>query len=187
MKRLAIVLIFVLVVGWMSLVGWDRWLAVHRIVAGPENETALYQNYDPEGVIKNFRYEGENYGGGRARGAVQLINSIRQSKDFTPHFTMRSDRERDLMTAVRQDILLWLRIKGTNVVASDVGADGGFTYKYVSGNSVGSISVQAPVHHTTERLYPVPSGLEDVDLNITLEETWMRPERETRWWMAMVD
>jgi hypothetical protein len=187
LRRLALGLICVLVVGWTSLGGWDSWIGAHRIAAGPENETALYQNYDPERVIKNFRYEGESYGGGYGYGAVPLIKSIRQNKDFTPRFTMRSDRELDLMNALHQDILLWLRVTGANLVATHDEADGGFTYRYISGKSVGSISVQAPFHHTTERRYPVPSGLDDVVLKIALEETWTRPESETGWWMSMVD
>jgi hypothetical protein len=100
---------------------------------------------------------------------------------------MQANRERELMTALRENIVGWLRITGMNVVGTHDEADGGFTYKYTSGNSVGSISVQALEHLVTQRRYPVPSGLDDVALKIALEETWTRPKDETSWWMAAVD
>ena len=46
----------------------------YSIVAGLENQTAFYRSYDPEQVIKHFRYPGQSYGGGHGSGAVQLIN-----------------------------------------------------------------------------------------------------------------
>jgi hypothetical protein len=59
--------------------------------------------------------------------------------------------------------------------------------EYISGNSVGTISVQAPEYDVTMRRYPVPSGLDDASLNIVMEETWTRPASETRWWMSVVE
>lgn len=187
MKKLALGLLIILVLAWTALLGWGRWVNAHRIVAGPKNETALYQSYDPEQVIKKFRYEGEGHDGGGAESALQLIKSIRHSREFTTRFTMRADQERGLLDALREDIMLRLRNTGMKVVADHDEADGGFTYKYVSGNSAGSISVQAPGHHMTVRRYPVPSGLDDVDLKIALGETWTRPATETQWWMAALD
>lgn len=186
MKKLVLV-ITVLILLWTALFGWDRWVNAHRIVAGPENETTLYQSYDPEQVIKRFRYEGEGHNGGDEKGAVQLIKSIRHSREFTPRFTMQADQERELLNALREDIMLRLRNSGMQVVATHDEADGAFTYRYVSGNSAGSISVQAPVHQVTVRRYPVPSGLDDTNLRIALEETWTRPASETQWWMAALD
>ena len=144
MKRLVLGIFCVLVVAWTVPVGWDRLVNGHRISAGPRNETALYQSYDPEPVIKRFRYERESYGAGHGDGASQLITYIRHNQDFTPRFTMQASQERELLNALREDILLRLRITGITVVATHDEADGGFTYKYTSGNSVGSISVQAP-------------------------------------------
>lgn len=187
MKKLVLGLISVLVLVYAALIGWDRWVNTHRIVAGPGNESSLYQGYDPERVIRNFRYGSESYGSGGGYGAVQLINSIRHNKNFIPRFTMPANRERQLLTALREDITLQLETAGMAVVATRNDADGGFTYKYTSRNSVGSISVQAPVHHMTMRRYPVPSRLDDVALNIVLEETWTRPASESQWWMSAVD
>jgi hypothetical protein len=187
MTRLALGLISALVVAWTALLGWDQWVNYHRIVAGPDNESSLYQSYDPERVIKNFRCKGENYGGGHGSGALQLIKYIRHSQDFTPRFTMQAKRERQLLNALREDIILQLRITGMTLVATEDEADGGFTYKYTSENSSGSISVQAPVYQMTIRRYPVPTGLDDVELKIALEETWTRPASESQWWMSAVD
>jgi hypothetical protein len=187
MKRLFLGLISVLVLAWASLVGLVGWVNAHRIMPSPENETALYQSYDPEQVIKKFRYEGEGHEDGSGIGSSNGIKSIQHNRDFRPRFTMQASRERELVNALREDIILWLRATGANVVTTHDEADGGFTYKYISGNSVGSISVQAPVHHVIERHYPLPTGLDDVAVKIALEERWTRPSGETQWWMAAVD
>ena len=113
MKRLVLAVISVLFLAWVALIGWDRWVNAHRIVAGPENQTAFYRSYDPEQVIKNFRYD-ERYGSGHGSGALQLIRSIKHSEDFTPAFTMSADRERALLDALREDIVQRLRINGAN-------------------------------------------------------------------------
>ena len=164
-----------------------EWVNAHRIVAGPQNESAFYQSYDPEQVVSKFRYPGEGFGGGHGNGATQLIKHIRLTKDFSPRFTTQASRVQDLLNALRQDIMLRLRMTGTTVLGTHDDADGGFTYKYAFRNSVGSISVHAPVHEATARRYPVPNGLDDVHLYITLEETWTRPATETQWWMAAVE
>jgi len=176
-----------LVLAWTATFSWDEWVDNHRIMAGPDNESSLYQSYDPEQIVKKFRFEGESYSGGHGYGATQLIQYIRHSQDFTPRFTMQARRERELLNALRKDIVFRLHITGMTVVASDDEADGGFTYKYTSGDSSGSISVHAPVHHVTVRRYPVPAGLDDVELKIALEETWTRPASESKWWMSVVD
>jgi hypothetical protein len=74
------------------------------------------------------------------------IKSIKHNEDFTPAFTIRADRERELLDALREDIVLRLQVNETNVTAIHDAPDGGFTYKYSSGNSVGSISVQPLAH-----------------------------------------
>jgi hypothetical protein len=187
MSRLVLGIVGALLLAWTVLIGVDSWLSAHRLGAGPQNESSLYQSYDPEQVVKRFRYEREGYGRGTSDGASQLIKSITHSQSFSPKFTMRSTQERELLDALREDIVLRLKEPGMTVVATNDEADGGFTYKYTSANSVGSISVRAPAHHMTVRHYPVPNGLDDVELMITLEETWTRPASETSWWMAAVD
>jgi hypothetical protein len=185
MKKLVLGLISVLVLAYATLLGWDRWVNARRIMAGPGNESSLYQSYDPEQVIREFRYGSESYGSGNGNGALHLIKSIKHNREFIPRFTMQANREQELLIALRKDIVLHLT--GMTVVATHDDPDGSFIYKYTSGNSVGSISVQAPVHHMTVPRYPVPSGLDDVALNIVLEETWSRPASESQLWMAAVD
>lgn len=187
MKRILIGSITVLVLAWAMVVGLNGWINAHRLIAGPKNESTFYQNYDPEQVIARFRYTGEGHDGGHSNGALQLIKFIRHSGDFTPRFTMQAGREPDLLNALREDIMSRLRLTKANVVASDDALDGGFTCKYISGNSVGTISVQAPEYRAAVRRYPVPSGLDDVRLKIVMEETWTRPASETRWWMSVVE
>jgi hypothetical protein len=187
MSKLVFGLIGALAMAWTALLGWNQWLSAHRIMDGPGNETYLYRSYDPEQVIKQFRYEGENYGGGHSRGSRNSVKFIQHTQDFAPWFTMQANQEQELLNALREDIVLHLRMTGMTVVATNDKADGGFTYKYTSDASSGSISVQTPVHQMTMRRYPVPSGLNDVELKIDLEETWTRPAIETQWWMSAVD
>jgi hypothetical protein len=187
MSRLVLGVAGMLLLAWTVLVGSDSWVNAHRLVEAPENESSLYQSYDPEQVIKRFRYDGESYGGGHSKGASQLVKSIHHSQGFTPSFTMQANRERELLNALRDDIMLRLRMPGTTLTALNNEADGGFTYRYTTEHGGGRISVQAPVHHMTVRRYPIPDDLDDVELTITMEETWTRPGSETAWWMAAVD
>ena len=187
MKRILIGSITVLVLAWAMVVGLNGWINAHRLIAGPENESSFYQNYDPEQVIARFRYTGEGHDGAHSNGASQLIKSIRHFGGFTPRFTMRAAREPELLNALHDDILSRLRLTKANVVARDDGLDGGFTCKYIAGNSVGTITVRVPQYRAAVRRYPVPSGLDDVSLNIVMEETWTRPASETRWWMSVVE
>jgi hypothetical protein len=180
-------LIGALVLAVAALFGWSSWVNAHRIVAGPDNESSLYRSYDPEQVIKQFRDEHVSYGGGSSCGASQGIISIHHTKDFTPRFTMQANREQEMLHALREDIELRLRAPGLAVVAVSDQADGGFTYKYTSANSTGSISVQLPANYMTVRRYPVPGGLDHVELKIALDETWTRPASETQWWMSAAD
>jgi hypothetical protein len=187
MSRLVFGVLGTLLLAWTVLVGSDSWVNAHRLAEGPENESYLYQSYDPEQVIKGFRYEGENYGGGHSYGASHLVKSIHHTQGFTPRFTMQANRERELLNALREDIMLRLRMPGMSVTAIDDETDSGFTYKYTTENGGGTISVQAPVHQRTVRRYPVPRDLDDVELTISMEETWTRPGSETQWWMAAVN
>jgi hypothetical protein len=132
-------------------------------------------------------YVGEGYSSGHSQGVGHLVKSIQHTQDFTENFAMQPNQERELLNALREDIVLHLRITGVTVVATNDKVDGGFTYKYTSGNSSGSISVQPRVRQMAMRSYPVPSELDDVELNIALKETWTRPASETQWWMSAVD
>jgi hypothetical protein len=187
MSRLVFGVVGTLLLAWTVLVGSDSWVNAHRLAEGPENESSLYQSYDPEQVIKRFRYERESYGGLHSCGASHLVKSIHHSQGFTPKFTMQANREGELLNALREDIMLRLRMPGMTVTVINNEADGGFTYKYTTENGGGSISVQAPVHQMTVRRYPVPSDVDDVELTIAMEEAWTRPGSETRWWMAAVN
>jgi hypothetical protein len=187
MKRFVLGPIGVFLLACTAAIGWYRWVNAHRTAAGPENETALFQSYDPEPVIKKFRYKGEGHDGGHGYGASQGIKSIRHNQDFTQRFTMQADQQSELMKALHQDVLGWLRATRTKVVSSQEESNGGFTYRYASGNSVGSISVKAPCPAPVNRHMALPAGLEDVTVTIALEETWTRPASESSWWMAMAD
>jgi hypothetical protein len=175
------------VVGYASIAAFGAWINAHRIGAGPDNQTRFLQSYDPEPVIRNFRDQRESYQNADGAGAESLIRSIHQTRNFQPGFTMQSDREPQLLIALRDDIVLRLRSSGASITATLDDADGGFTYQYSAPGSVGSITVRPPKYHAATRRYPVPTGLDDVYLQINLEETWIRPKSTTEWWMAMVD
>ena len=145
----------------------------------------------PQPVYTNFQYD-EGWNGGHGQGCSPGYRSIRHHAEFTPGFTIRVDRKQELLDALRNDILLQFRTTGTNVVATHNEPSGGFTYKYIAGNSSGSISVQPPAHdELLQRNTPLEAsfgpGLDDIRFKIALEETWTRPASETPWWMAAVD
>ncbi len=187
MSKRVLGLIGGLALAWIILFSWNSWVNTHRIIEDPGNESSLYRAYDPEPVIKQFRYEHVSYDKGHSQESSHLVKSIHHSQDFTSSFTMPANQERELLNALRKDIVLRLSAPGMIVVSTGEETDGGFMYKYMSQNSRGSISVKAPAHQPTMRRYPVPRGLDDIGLKIALDETWTRPASETRWWMSAVD
>jgi hypothetical protein len=190
MKRRVLELISVLVLTWMAFVGLNGWITARWwIVGGPDNQSQFLRTYDPQPVYTNFEYIfGEHVAHGQ--GWNPGLRSIQHHAEFTPGFTIRVDRKQELLDALRNDVLLQFRNTGTNVVATHNEPGGGFTYKYIAGNSSGSISVQPPVHDEVQRNTPLEAlfgpGLDDIRFKIALEETWTRPPSETPWWMAMV-
>jgi hypothetical protein len=187
MKKLAFGFITLLGLAWVALVGWDRRINAHRIMAGPENQSQFFRSYNPTAVTAKFQYD-EGFHSSEGNSADQGIRSIRHHAEFVPRFIMWTDRKRELLNALREDILLRLRTTGTSVVAIRDEGDGGFTYKYAADNSIGSISVHAPVHDPeVQRQFQLKTGLDDISVDIALEETWTRPASETKWWMAATD
>ena len=158
----------------------------HRVQSGPQHESLLYQNYDPEQVVRTFRDESERYSTWN-ESASQLVKSVEQSKTLCRNFTMPATQESDLMSALREDTLQWLKVPGITVTTFHSEADGEFTYTYVTEHGSGSISVAALTHQLSKRRYPISAGLDDVQLKIALQEKWTRPASETQWWMAVVD
>jgi hypothetical protein len=186
MKKLALGF-SLLGLSWVSLVCLGGWVNAHRIVAGPENESRFFRGYSPTSVVTKFQYdEGSHSSEGKGFGSG--IRSIRHNAEFVPRFIMWANRKQELLNALREDVLIRLRTTGTNVVSAHDETDGGFTYNYASGDSIGSISVKAPVHDPgVHRQYQLEPGLDDISVDITLQETWTRPLSETKWWMAAVD
>jgi hypothetical protein len=178
---------FVLCALLLGIVGCDGYVSSCRLMPSSSNETSFFQSYDPEQVLKAFR-EPWGYSSGHPNGSSNGIKSILHNQGFTPGFAMPVSRKQELLDALCEDVLLHLRYTGMTVVASYRESDGGLTYKYKSGSSVGKISVHPPYHDAyMRRNMALPSGLDDVRLNILIEETWTRPASETPWWMSMVD
>ena len=64
---------------------------------------------------------------------------------------------------------------GTHMIATKAEPDGGIKYDYSTANGASFITVHPPIRGNVQRNTPLPSGLEDVIVNIDLEETWNRP------------
>jgi hypothetical protein len=188
-KTRVVLPISVLVLAWMAFTGCHQWATAHWwIVNGPDNQSEFFKTYNPQPVYTPFQHDGCSVGHGE--GSSPGYRSIRHYAEFTPGFTMRVDRKQELLDALRNDILLRFRNTDTKIVASDNEADGGFTYKYVSGHSIGSISVQPPVHDEVQRVTSLEAlfgpGLDDLRFKVALKETWTRPANETPWWMKLM-
>jgi hypothetical protein len=187
MKKLAFGFISLLGLSWLSLACWGGWVNAHRIVAGPDNQSQFFRSYNPTSVVTKFQYDAGS-SGSDGKGFSAGIRSIRHHAEFMPRFIMSADRNQELLNALREDILIRLRSTGTKVVFAHDEADGGFTYDYAAGDSVGSISVKAPVHEPeVHRQLQLGPGLDDISVDIALQETWTRPASETKWWMPAVE
>jgi hypothetical protein len=116
MKKLTFGFIALLALAWVALLGWDRWINAHRLIAAPENQSPFFRTYNPMPVALKFKYD-EGSHNGEGTGASRGIRSIHHHAEFVPRFIMRADRKQELLNALREDILLQFRITGTNVVA----------------------------------------------------------------------
>jgi hypothetical protein len=165
----------VLVSTYAALLGWQQWTDSHRIIAGPQNQSAFYRVYDPEEILKRFRSPKEGYGEGFNSGAVQDTEFIRHSKSFEREFTIESRRKTELVAAIDQQIQNELQLPGTHPVNRVEEPSGNFKYNYTTPNGGGFIVVHLPVYCPVQRNMALPDGLEDLCLKINLEETWNRP------------
>ena len=187
MKKLAFGFICLLGLSWISLVCWGAWVNAHWIAAGPANQSLFLRSYNPTLIVKKFQYD-EGFQIGQGSGASSGIRSVRHTAEFVPGFIIWANRKQELLNALREDVLSRLRTTRTIILSAHDEADGGFTYNYAAGNSIGSISVKAPVHGSgVQRRYQLAPGLEDISVDIALQETWTRPANETKWWMAALD
>jgi hypothetical protein len=155
---------------------WAEWTNSHRVVPGPQNQSSFLKSYDPEEVIKTFRYPGEGFGSRHNSGASSGVDSVHHTARFDPDFTIQSSRKPELLTALNEDLLRRLALTDASLLRKSVERDGGFRYEYASGNSVGSISVHPPSQGIVRRNTPLPATLEDITVDIQLEETWTRPQ-----------
>ena len=120
--------------------------------------------------------------------SIMRAKMAEAAQDYLHQLLSQKPTAQELLNALREDILIRLRSTGTKVVFARDEADGGFTYDYAAGDSVGSISVKAPVHEPeVHRQLQLGPGLDDISVDIALQETWTRPASETKWWMPAVE
>jgi hypothetical protein len=160
-----------------ALVIQAQWEISHRIVPGPQNRSTFLKGYNPEEVIKKFRYP-ESFGSGHSSGAGSDTVSVHHNSGFDGEFAIESSRKLELMAALNEDVLRQLALTDTRVVGKSVEPEGGIRYEYVSGNSVGSISVHPPKPAGFHRNAAMPTTVEYVSWEIKLDETWTRPSSQ---------
>lgn len=158
-----------------ALVIQGQWAISHRIVPGPENQSAFLKSYNPEEVIQKFRYPGESFADGEPSGAGSDTTHVYHNAGYDGVFTIESSRKLELMAALNEDVLRQLALTDMRVVGKSMETDGGFRYDYASGNSVGSISVRPLAQANVHRSRALPAAVEDVAWEIKLDETWTLP------------
>lgn len=173
MRTLRIVGIGAAVLGLpiVGLIAYANWVQAHMVYPSPQNESTFLRAYDPKAVVRPF-FALEGYSESRESGGGAGTKFVTHSAGFGEHFTMRADQADSLMVAVNNDISQRLLLNGARILNQSWTPSIGFRYQYATGNSIGSLTVQPLSPGAIRRNMPLPSGLEDVSLNIDVREQW---------------
>jgi hypothetical protein len=149
----------------VAVAGWAVWTAHRTVHASPENESLFLKTYTPMAVVKPFKLNAGEVGGGAGDGAG--TQCARHSREFENRFVMLRSQWPALMSAVAADISRQLQATGARITQQSGDVDRGFSFSYETGQSIGSISAQSEQAES-----PSPGDREDEALKVSIYETW---------------
>jgi hypothetical protein len=171
--RFAVACALLLVTGlWAAMFAFNAWAQSRKVDPGPQNESAFFHGYQPGNVITQFCGPPGTCTWGSSNGANSDNHYVRHSLDFQADLAIQPNREAELVSALRDDIVRSLELSHARVISRRDELGGGYRYEYVNGNSVGSISVQAPEHPFIQRDKPLGQGWEDIRIKLNVAEKW---------------
>jgi hypothetical protein len=156
----------------LGLIAYAGWESAHMVYPSLENESAFLRAYDPKVVLMPFIYEMQGYTEPGGIGGGAGTKFVTHFAHFGEYFTIRADRKDSLMAAVNDNVTQRLRMSGARILNQSGTSSSGFHIDYESGKTIGSVAIQPLCPGAVHRNLPLPSGLEDVSLNLSVSEQW---------------
>lgn len=155
-----------------GILALDHWLRDQMYYPSAADESAFLRAYDSKRVVQPFMASHESFGEGRGSSQGAGRKSVTHDANFDEYFTMQTDREPALMTALRDDVSERLRHSGAQVINQYGSPSTGFHFDYRTANTIGSVSIHPLAQGKVQRNLPLEPGLEDVTLDIEIAEQW---------------
>ncbi len=143
----------------------------------PETQSAFLRTYTPARVFERFRsskhcsHEGDAAGSGAGRGYAT------HQKEFEPFFVMQSRERAAFMAALAEDISSGLASTGAKIVAESGDTTDGYQFRYSSGKSIGSVTIEPPKDVDQSQVTghePLCPGEAPISIHIRIEEKWVK-------------
>jgi hypothetical protein len=145
-------------------------LSQHQTRYPPADLTSAFlRNYTPKPVIDSFASSEYSSEWGESKG--WSAGSNLNEREIRPGFTIQSEDQFLLMTAVKDDINDELAKYGATVLSQSGDLQSGFLFKYKLGANRGSIDLSplttnSGIHRNT----PLPDGIADVRFSVKIAE-----------------
>ena len=116
-----------------GILALDHLLRDQMYYPSAADESAFLRAYDSKRVVQPFMASHESFGEGRGSSQGAGRKSVTHDANFDEYFTMQTDREPALMTALRDDVSERLRHSGAQVINQYGSPSTGFHFDYRTG------------------------------------------------------
>ena len=163
-----------LVLAYYALV-WadDAHTAKYRV--HPEKVSPFLASYTPQPVIESFHAPGFNSWTTSGSGSSGDPQFVKNDRSFGAGFSACRGRRSALTAALEQDLLNQLRQNQATVLLDTRDLQNGVHMVYRLDRSLGVVHL-APISPDSgmRRATPLPNGLEDIAVSMTISETWFK-------------
>jgi hypothetical protein len=146
----------------------------------PDKPSAFLRSYAPEKIVESFASQQycrqTGYGTSSAAGRKYVTNT----RSVEPMFAIRAEDRVALLVALKSDMSAQLIRNRAEILSERGDPDSGFRFTYRLGKNLGTATIPPlTAKHWTDHDRPLPTGIEDVDFNITISEKWFPQEAAT--------
>jgi len=164
----AVVIVVFLAIALMD----TAWEQAHTYYPAPESQTTFLRTYSLKSAVLPFVEPSGGTSDLSGSGGGAGMESVEHTADFGEYFTIRSERKGLLLPAVYYDIRQQLKTSGVQVLSQSGDLSNGFTFRYRSGNSFGTVTVHPLEPGKVQRNLALANDLEDVGIRVEIKEEW---------------
>ncbi|MFZ0773191.1 MAG: hypothetical protein WCA49_22400 [Candidatus Sulfotelmatobacter sp.] len=147
-----------------------------RIVyATPEMYSPFLRTYTLTPVLDRFRSTKHSYSGGDGSGSGAGYGFTTHEREFHHFFVMKSSERPALMAALVESVSSELSNTGAQIVTETGSADEGVQFRYIAGQSSGTVTIEPPSRPANARVPFLCPDEMPISVNIRIEEKWTKP------------